>query len=128
MIPNNYLTNYERISYETNYIKSTLNLDGIILISGDFSIVKKIAINYTTLEPFPLPSEIVDKLNYPISVKENDCFLKILRRSEFQSSDIIGVIHRTMSREKLEEVGNKLSELSIFSWRLFISIYACIVE
>ena len=41
----------------------------------------------------------------------DDCFLKILRRSEFQSSDIIGVIHRTMSREKLEEVGNKLSEL-----------------
>ena len=41
----------------------------------------------------------------------DDCFLKILRRSEFQSSDIVGVIHRTTSREKLEEVGNKLSEL-----------------
>ena len=43
----------------------------------NLSEIKKIAINYTTLEPFPLPSEIVDKLNYPISVKENDCFLKI---------------------------------------------------
>jgi len=41
----------------------------------------------------------------------DDCFLKILRHSEFQNSDIIGVIHRTMNREKLEEVGNKLSEL-----------------
>ena len=42
----------------------------------------------------------------------DDSFLNIIRRSEFQSSDVIGVIHRTMSREKLEEVGNKLSGLN----------------
>ena len=42
----------------------------------------------------------------------DDSFLNIIGRSEFQSSDVIGVIHRTMSREKLEEVGNKLSGLN----------------
>ena len=41
----------------------------------------------------------------------SDCFLEILKRKEFQGSDVIGVIHRTIDREKLEEVFDKLSEL-----------------
>jgi hypothetical protein len=35
-------------------------------------------------------------------------FLKIIGNAEFLESDIIGVIHRTMEREKLEAVGSKI--------------------
>jgi hypothetical protein len=35
-------------------------------------------------------------------------FLKVLARPEFRQSDVIGVIHRTMERDKLEAVGNKM--------------------
>lgn len=38
-------------------------------------------------------------------------FLKILASTEFEECDVIGVMHRTMEREKLEAVGNKLSSL-----------------
>jgi hypothetical protein len=38
-------------------------------------------------------------------------FLKVLTRSEFQSSDIIGVVHRTIDRERLEAVGLKIAGL-----------------
>lgn len=38
-------------------------------------------------------------------------FLKVASRKEFEQSDVVGVIHRTMEREKLEEVGNKLASL-----------------
>lgn len=38
-------------------------------------------------------------------------FLKILASAEFEECDVIGVMHRTMEREKLEAVGNKLSSL-----------------
>lgn len=38
-------------------------------------------------------------------------FLKILASTEFEECDVIGVMHRTMDREKLEAVGNKLSSL-----------------
>jgi hypothetical protein len=39
-------------------------------------------------------------------------FLKALARSEFRQSDVIGVIHRTMERDKLEAVGNKMLHLA----------------
>lgn len=36
------------------------------------------------------------------------CFLKVLARAEFQQSDVIGVIHRTIDRDSLELVGNRM--------------------
>jgi hypothetical protein len=38
-------------------------------------------------------------------------FLKILASAEFENCDVIGVLHRTIEREKLEAVGTKLSSL-----------------
>lgn len=38
-------------------------------------------------------------------------FLKILASAEFEDCDAIGVMHRTMEREKLEAVGTKLASL-----------------
>jgi hypothetical protein len=35
-------------------------------------------------------------------------FLKVVDHSEFQRSDVVGVIHRTMERDKLETVGIKM--------------------
>jgi hypothetical protein len=37
-------------------------------------------------------------------------FLKAAGRTEFQHSDLLGVIHRVMEREKLETIGNKMAE------------------
>lgn len=39
------------------------------------------------------------------------CFLRLLDMPEFEQSDVIGVIHRTMERERLEAVGNRLASL-----------------
>ncbi len=41
-------------------------------------------------------------------------FLKVLGRSEFQRSDIIGVIHRIIQRDHLEVIGNRM--LSLRQW------------
>ena len=35
-------------------------------------------------------------------------FLKVLARTEFQHSDIIGVFHRTIDRDRLELLGNRM--------------------
>jgi hypothetical protein len=39
-------------------------------------------------------------------------FLKVAAREEFEQSDIIGVMHRTVERDRLEAVGEKLANLS----------------
>lgn len=39
------------------------------------------------------------------------CFLRLLDMREFEQSDVIGVIHRTMERERLEAIGNRLASL-----------------
>lgn len=38
-------------------------------------------------------------------------FLRVLERTEFKSSDVLGVIHRTVDRERLEALGFKIAEL-----------------
>jgi len=38
-------------------------------------------------------------------------FLKVIDRPDFQESDVVGVIHRTMERDRLEAVGTKLENL-----------------
>ena len=38
-------------------------------------------------------------------------FLKVAEREEFQQSDIVGVMHRTVERDRLEAVGEKLANL-----------------
>lgn len=40
-----------------------------------------------------------------------DSFLKVASISRFQRSDIVGVVHRTMEREKLEAIGEKMTGL-----------------
>lgn len=40
-----------------------------------------------------------------------DCFLKICGSERFQQSDIIGVAHRNAEREKLEALGDKITNL-----------------
>ncbi|MDR4485053.1 MAG: hypothetical protein R3B95_17915 [Nitrospirales bacterium] len=37
-----------------------------------------------------------------------ECFLKILAGADFQRSDVIGVIHRIIERDQLEDVGNRM--------------------
>jgi hypothetical protein len=39
------------------------------------------------------------------------CLLRVLNRREFQRSDIIGVIHRTIDRDNLELIGNRMTDL-----------------
>ena len=39
-------------------------------------------------------------------------FLRVIDAPEFQSSDVVGVIHRAVERERLEAVGVKISELA----------------
>ncbi len=39
------------------------------------------------------------------------CFLKALAKSEFQRSDVIGVIHRTIERDSLELIGSRMANL-----------------
>jgi hypothetical protein len=47
-----------------------------------------------------------------IVVADGDAaFLKVLANTAFEDCDVIGVTHRTIEREKLEAVGNKLSVL-----------------
>jgi hypothetical protein len=41
-------------------------------------------------------------------------FLKVLDDSEFQRSDVIGVIQRTLERDSLESVGNRM--LGLHQW------------
>jgi hypothetical protein len=38
-------------------------------------------------------------------------FLSVLRRKEFQRSDVIGVVHRILDRDRLEGVGNRMLDL-----------------
>ena len=42
------------------------------------------------------------------------CFLKVLGRAEFQRSDVIGVVHRMVDRDRLEDVGNRV--LGLRQW------------
>lgn len=39
------------------------------------------------------------------------CFLRLLDKPDFSHSDVIGVIHRTMERDRLEAVGTRLASL-----------------
>jgi hypothetical protein len=38
-------------------------------------------------------------------------FLRVLESLEFKSSDVLGVVHRTVERERLESIGFKIAEL-----------------
>lgn len=38
-------------------------------------------------------------------------FLKVLDGADFQQSDVVGVVHRTMERDRLEAIGTKLENL-----------------
>lgn len=38
-------------------------------------------------------------------------FLKVLSKAEFQNSDVIGVVSRTIERDRLEDVGNKMVQM-----------------
>lgn len=47
-----------------------------------------------------------------ILVADGDtAFLKVVDKEEFQGADVIGVIHRTMDRDSLDDLGAKLVEL-----------------
>ena len=39
-------------------------------------------------------------------------FLRAIEAPEFRDSDVVGVIHRTVERDRLESIGTKLAELS----------------
>lgn len=55
-----------------------------------------------------------DRGSYPptLVVADGDLsFLKVLSQVRFQRSDVIGVIHRTIERDNLEAVGNRLNGL-----------------
>jgi hypothetical protein len=38
-------------------------------------------------------------------------FLQVVGSKRFQQSDVIGVVHRTLERDRLENVGNKMLDL-----------------
>jgi hypothetical protein len=58
-------------------------------------------------------TEEIDRPSTPaLIVADGDtAFLKIVGRSEFQDSDVVGVIHRTIERDRLEDVGNQMASL-----------------
>jgi hypothetical protein len=63
---------------------------------------------------FNARTETVDRGPYPpaLVVADGDLsFLKVLAYTQFQRSDVIGVIHRTIERDNLEAVGNRLNGL-----------------
>ncbi len=39
-------------------------------------------------------------------------FLRAIDAPEFRDSDVVGVIHRTVERDRLESIGTKLADLS----------------
>jgi hypothetical protein len=42
----------------------------------------------------------------------DQAFLKVIETEAFRNGDVVGVIHRTMERNRLEAVGNKMADLS----------------
>ena len=42
----------------------------------------------------------------------DSAFLRAIDAREFQQSDVVGVIHRTVERDRLESIGTKLADLS----------------
>jgi len=46
-----------------------------------------------------------------VVVDGDTSFLKVTEREEFQQSDIVGIMHRTLERDRLEAVGEKLANL-----------------
>jgi hypothetical protein len=38
-------------------------------------------------------------------------FLRVLERQEFRTSDVVGVIHRAVERDRLDSIGFKIAEL-----------------
>jgi hypothetical protein len=38
-------------------------------------------------------------------------FLKVIDGTDFRESDVVGVVHRTMERRRLEDIGTKLENL-----------------
>ena len=53
--------------------------------------------------PAPAPALVV--------ADGDESFLKVIERPEFQHSDVIGVIHRAMDRDRLERIGNRIGGL-----------------
>ena len=42
----------------------------------------------------------------------DQAFLKVIETEAFRNVDVVGVIHRTMERNRLEAVGNRMADLS----------------
>ena len=66
---------------------------------------------------FNARTEQIDRSGYAPALVVADgeaSFLKVLDRPEFQRSDVIGVIHRAIDRENLEQVGNRI--LGLYQW------------
>jgi hypothetical protein len=63
---------------------------------------------------FNIRTDRVDSeaLSPALAVADGDAsFLKVLTHPEFQNADIIGVMHRTIDRERLDAVGHKIASL-----------------
>jgi hypothetical protein len=66
---------------------------------------------------FNAHTQLFDRNGYAPAVVVADgdtSFLRVLDRSEFQRSDVIGVIHRAVERDSLEAVGNRM--LGLHQW------------
>lgn len=63
---------------------------------------------------FNAHTQLIDRNGYSpgLVVADGDVsFLRVLDRSEFQTSDVIGIIHRSIERDNLEAVGIRLLNL-----------------
>jgi hypothetical protein len=47
-----------------------------------------------------------------VVVDGDAAFLKVINADEFRNSDVVGVIHRAVERDRLEAVGNMVAELA----------------
>lgn len=75
-----------------------------------FSVVSRMTFFNTRNEKFDRRA-----LSPALVVADGDVsVLKVLGRSEFQTSDVIGVIHRTIERDRMEAVGTRM--LGLHQW------------
>ncbi len=86
-----------------------VDLSGLLTVNGSSNnIVSRVTFFNTRTGQFDrgsgLPSLVVSD-GLP-------SFLKVINANEFQNSDVVGVVHRDVERERLEVLGNKVADLA----------------
>lgn len=89
--------------------------------AGDFSLCNLLTIrgwgsptDVSRMTLFNGRTQVLDRRASPpalVIVDGDQSFLRVLARPEFQSSDIVGVCHRMIDRDRLEAIGNAMIQM-----------------